>query len=155
MPGLAKELGSGFLIKLIGEGGKKQILQLELEKLAVKNVEIHPPIKRAELIEEYSKSDYLLIHLNDYDAFKKVLPSKVFELATYDKPILAGVGGFAAQFIKDNVSNSFVFNPCDFQSLSNYLKNSTYKCEIRSDFIKKYNRNSINLEMVKSIESVL
>mgnify|MGYP006982238303 CR=1 FL=1 len=39
--------------------------------------------------------------------------AEIFELATFRKPILAGVSGFSAQFIKDEINNSFVFNPCD------------------------------------------
>ena len=47
----------------------------------------------------------------------KVLPSKIFELATYPKIILAGVSGYSSHFINNEVTNSFVFDPCDVSSL--------------------------------------
>lgn len=45
-------------------------------------------------------ADYLLMHLNDYNTFKKVLPSRVFELAAFDKPLNAGVGDCVHGFVK-------------------------------------------------------
>ena len=48
---------------------------------------------------EYDKASILFLHLNDYEAFYKVLPSKIFEYATTGKPIIAGVNGFAKDVI--------------------------------------------------------
>ena len=49
----------------------------------------------------------------DHDAFRKVLPSKLFEYAAMGKPIWAGVSGYSAEFISAEVSNAAVFAPCD------------------------------------------
>jgi hypothetical protein len=118
----------------------------------IENVILKNPINRNELQYEYNKADYLFLHLNDYPAFRKVLPSKIFELATFNKPILAGVSGFSAQFIKNEINNSFVFNPCDFQSLVNYLLNTEESPNIeRNDFIQKFKRSKINENMASSI----
>ena len=69
------------------------------------------PVKRDELIEIYQSADVLFLHLNDFDAFKKVLPSKIFEYAATGKPIWAGVAGYAAEFITSKIENSAVFFP--------------------------------------------
>ena len=81
-----------------------------------------------------------------------MLPSKIFELATFNKPIIAGVAGFSAEFIKKEVSHSFVFEPCDAIQLAEYLKNSKSKSIIdRYEFVDKFRRSKINKVMAESI----
>ena len=67
-----------------------------LEKITgFNNIRLLPPIERQQLIKEYQNADVLFLHLNDYPAFEKVLPSKIFEYAALGKPILAGVTAVA------------------------------------------------------------
>lgn len=155
VPEAAKRLGAKFKFLLIGDGGAKKLLLDELERMQVKNVEIVEPIKRNELLKIYEKSDYLFIHLNDYDAFKKVLPSKIFELAAYDKPLIAGVAGFANEFIRKNISNKILFLPGDVSDMVAQLEEYTYKNELREGFIEKFKRENINQEMTRSIVKYL
>ena len=155
VPEAAKMLGDKYKFLLIGDGGAKQALVDEIEKLQVRNIEILDPIKRNELLKIYQKSDFLFIHLNDYDAFKKVLPSKIFELAAYDKPLIAGVAGFANEFIEGNISNKILFLPGDVLNMVKQLEAYTYRNEQRAEFIKKFKRENINREMAKSIVSYL
>lgn len=153
IPAVAKKIGSGFLFKVIGDGGAKQLLVNEIQRLDLKNVKIFEPIKRGELKAAYNEADYLFLHLNDYEAFKKVLPSKVFELATFKKPIVAGVAGYSAAFIKEEVPDSFVFPPCNVESMADYLLSGEgLKSEIeRTGFIEKFKRSTINIQMAESI----
>lgn len=156
IPQAAKLLDNKFQFLIIGDGGTKNLLQLAIQKMQLKNVILKNPIPRKELQAEYNNADFLFLHLNDYPAFRKVLPSKIFELSTFNKPILAGVSGFSAQFIKDEISNSFVFNPCDSESLANHLLNFNVNSNIdRSDFIEKFKRSKINEKMATSILSYL
>ena len=141
-----------FEFLIIGDGGAKSLLQKEIEKKGINNVILKNPISRIELQKVYRTADYLFLHLNDYPAFRKVLPSKIFELATFKKPILAGVSGFSAKFINDEINNSFVFNPCDYKALANHLLNCKENLNIdRSDFIQKFKRSIINEKMATSI----
>lgn len=152
VPQTAKLLGNKFEFLIIGDGGTKRLLQTEIEKTGINNVILKNPISRNELQKVYSTADYLFLHLNDYPAFRKVLPSKIFELATFKKPILAGVSGFSAQFIKDEINNSYVFNPCDYRALANHLLNPEENLNIdRSDFLQKFKRSIINEKMATSI----
>ena len=152
VPQTAKLLGNRFEFLIIGDGGAKSLLQKEIEEAGINNVILKNPINRKELQNVYSSADYLFLHLNDYPAFRNVLPSKIFELATFKKPILAGVSGFSAQFIIDEINNSFVFNPCDSQALANHLLNPEENLNInRSDFIQKFKRSIINEKMATSI----
>lgn len=151
VPQAAKLLGEDYKFLLIGDGGTKKKLLDQVKKLGVENVEIIPPVKRNKLLEIYNDSDFLFIHLNDYDAFKKVLPSKIFELAAYDKPIIAGVAGFAHQFIKENIDNKILFRPADVNDFVQQLKAYTYKNEYRKDFIEKFKRKAINGKMAETM----
>ena len=97
----------------------------------------------------------MFLHLNDYDAFKKVLPSKVFELGAFDKPVIAGVAGYANRFIEENLSNKILFLPGDVDSMVRQIKEFNYASNFRIDFINKYKRSSIDNEMSRSILSIL
>ena len=156
IPQVAKLLGDNFTFLIVGDGGAKNLLQLEIDKLEVKNVVIKNPVNRKELYEIYLTADYLFLHLNDYPAFRKVLPSKIFELATFSKPIIAGVSGYSAKFIRDKVSHSFVFDPCDVNSLVNYLsKDQELNIIERKEFIEKYKRSNINEKLASNILNYL
>ena len=102
---------------------------------------------------EYQSSDVLFLHLNDYPAFKKVLPSKIFEYAAMGKPVLAGVGGFAAQFIEEEVNNAVVFSPGDWEEGAQALDSMQMGEGDRSSFIEKYLRENIMREMAADIIS--
>jgi len=106
VPQLAKRLGPNVRFKIIGDGGRKEALRAAVSKHGVGNVELLPPIGRRELVEAYKAADVLFLHLNDYPAFKKVLPSKVFEYGAMGKPVWAGISGFAATFVKAELSNA-------------------------------------------------
>ena len=103
LPKLAKKFDGKLLFSVIGDGGRRPDLEAALLTEDCKNVEIQSPIKREELIEVYQNADIFFLHLNDYSAFQKVLPSKLFEYAAQGKPIWAGVAGYAAEFIDKNI----------------------------------------------------
>jgi len=151
VPQTADRLGDAYKFLIIGDGGAKGKLEAELDRLGVTNVELRPPVKRAELLEIYRDADFLFLHLNDYDAFKKVLPSKIFELGAYDKPIIAGVAGFANEFIEKNVPNHLLFLPGDVGDLVNQLEAYEYKNLVRADFLSNFKRESVNEKMAASI----
>ncbi|MEL5894377.1 glycosyltransferase family 4 protein [Bacteroides sp. GD17] len=154
IPQAAKQLGNNYLFRLIGDGGTKQLLKLKLEELQVTNVELLSPISRKELLEYYKQSTFLFLHLNDLDAFRKVLPSKLFEYGAFNKPIIAGVGGYAAQFVKDNLSNYILFKPTDVDDFVSQMKDYKLSFEERVSFKKKYSRENIIREMADSILNI-
>ncbi len=151
VPGLAEALGCDFKIQIIGDGGRRKQLVEALRIKEIDNVELISPVPRKELVEYYNRADILFLHLNDYDAFKKVLPSKVFEYAAFNKPILAGVSGYSAKFIDECVVNSEVFPPCDASAAVKAVKSFSYNSTPRTEFIKGYARGNIMKKMSKSI----
>lgn len=136
---------------IIGDGGAKRKLEEALLSKDIKNVELRDPVKRDELITIYRKADFLFLHLNDYEAFEKVLPSKIFELAVFDKPIIAGVGGYAKDFLNKNVPNIILFSSSNPSEMVDKVNNYKYQSVSRFEFINKFKRENINKEMAKSI----
>lgn len=151
IPQVAKELEGKFTFLIIGDGGAKQKLTDELGRLGITNVELRPPVKRDELISIYKEADFLFAHLNNYKAFEKVLPSKLFELATFSKPLIAGLGGFAANFVRDNIDNIVLFEPCNVNDLIIKLSRFEYKEVKRLEFIEKFKRDTVNRGMAGTI----
>lgn len=155
VPQAARELGDDYTFIIIGDGGAKQKLVDGLKNLNVKNVELRNPVKRDELLRIYQDADFLFLHLNDYDAFKKVLPSKIFELGAYDKPIIAGVAGFANAFIREHIDNRILFLPGDVNDFVEQMKNYHYKNLVRTEFIDTFKREIVNQRMASSIKEYL
>lgn len=154
VPALAKRMESRVNFKIIGDGGRKPALEAALSKIGVGNVEMIPPMKREQLLKAYGEADVLFLHLNDYDAFKKVLPSKIFEYAALGKPMWAGVSGYAAEFIKSEVPNAAVFHPCDVDDAVRSFAELTIQDAPRAVFVAKYARANICGELAENILSV-
>ncbi|QTE22523.1 glycosyltransferase family 4 protein [Polaribacter cellanae] len=153
LPKVAKAFPEKYKFVVYGDGGAKQKLMLAIKEKGVKNIEIKKPINRKLLIEEYQKTDFLFLHLNKYKAFERVLPSKLFEYGAFDKPIIAGVGGYASEFLEENLSNVILFEPGNVKEFIVSLKKYKYKKELRNAFVDNYSREKINILMSESIIS--
>jgi glycosyltransferase involved in cell wall biosynthesis len=155
VPLLAKALQGRARFTVIGDGGRYKQLKLALEQQRCTNVELVPPMNRARLIEAYLKADILFLHLNAFPAFEKVLPSKIFEYAVLGKPILAGVAGYPAWFIQNEVDNARVFEPCNVAEAVLAFERLDLQHHSRAEFLKKFNRSNIMDAMAEDILSLL
>lgn len=151
LPDLSEKLSGKATFKLIGDGNKKKELLRQLSARNIENVQVLPPLKRKEIIEAYQKADILFLHLSNYEAFLKVLPSKIFEYAASGKPIWAGVSGFSAHFLKTEVENVALFTPGDVQSALKSFSQLDLATHPRLDFVNKYARGEIMKKMALDI----
>ncbi|TVQ00262.1 MAG: glycosyltransferase WbuB [Balneolaceae bacterium] len=156
VPGAAKLLRDQYDFEIIGDGGALSKLKSEIKKQCLSNVTIRKPVDRNNLVEEYMNADILFIHLNDVEIFRKVLPSKIFELAVTGKPILAGVSGYSEQFLRDFVNTSYIFKPCDIDGLIESLKliqNNEKQLNVDQNqkFISLFSRKNINQNIAAKI----
>jgi len=140
---------------IIGDGGRKKILQDYTAH--IKNVKLIDPVNRKSLKNYYEDSDFLFLQLNDYDAFKKVLPSKIFEYAATYKPIIAGVDGYAKDFLNTYLPDTIVYKPCNFEDFCYNFETFDGIVDIpnRLDFINKFLRSNIMNIMAKDFLSVV
>ena len=155
IPEAAKLLENNFRFKIVGSGSYKNKLIDKINELNLDNVELIDPVDRKTLESIYLESHYLFLHLNNYNSFKKVLPSKIFELGSYPQPLIAGVSGFAKEFISNNLSNFILFNPCDTESFVKQIIAHKYKHYNEKKFKSKFSRLKIDTDLSQSILSYL
>ncbi|UHG92572.1 glycosyltransferase family 4 protein [Spirosoma oryzicola] len=151
IPQAARMLGDPYRFVIIGAGGAQVNLEQMIRTETLTNVRIYEPMSREKLVMAYQNADYLLVHLNDLEAFKRVLPSKLFEYGAMTKPILAGVAGYAAQFIQTHISNTILFEPGDAKSLVAQLRQTPYRTAHRADFVATFRRKTIMQAMAEHI----
>jgi len=154
IPQLAKRFDGTLRFKVIGDGGRLTALKEAISASDSKNVDLLSPVKRDELINIYQSADILFLHLNDYDAFRKVLPSKLFEYAAMGKPIWAGIAGYAAEFVSEHVENASVFAPCDVDAAFESFKKLETAATPRTAFLARFARANIMREMAVEVISV-
>lgn len=151
LPELAARLLGRARFTIIGDGSKRQELEAVLADAGSSNVELRPPVARRELIAAYTEADVLFLHLNDYDAFRKVLPSKIFEYAAMGKPILAGVAGHCADFLRREIVNAQVFSPCDAAAAAAALTRLELRYTCRDEFVRRFARSTLMHDMADDI----
>ncbi len=152
VPNLAKVTNEKYEFHIYGDGSKKEILKNKC--INITNVKFFDPVARNDLLAKYSDCDILFLHLNDLEAFKRVIPSKIFEYSSTGKPILAGVGGYPKRFIKENIANSYIFAPCDQQDALKKLRNIDLRIVNREEFKNKFNREAIIAKLANSLISL-
>jgi glycosyltransferase involved in cell wall biosynthesis len=155
VPSLAKALGSRVRFQIIGDGGRIEALRNAISEAAVTNVDVLPPVGRRELIDAYRAADILFLHLNDYPAFERVLPSKVFEYAAMGKPVWAGLAGFSAQFVTRHVTNAAVFRPCDVVGALEALDHLVLEDAPRTEFLARYSRAEVSSRLADDILAIV
>jgi glycosyltransferase involved in cell wall biosynthesis len=149
LPELAKRLEGRAKLTVIGDGGRWSALASAVAGLA--NVELRPPVGRAELLGVYASADVLFLHLGSVPAFEKVLPSKLFEYAALGKPILAGVAGYAAEFVGAEIDNAEVFAPGDVDAALRALARLELRTAPRPRFVAKFARSALSRELAADV----
>lgn len=158
IPAVAKRLGDNYRFVVVGDGGTLSLLRDAIRREDVKNVELLPPVSRDDLVEYYRDADILFLHLNDVPAFRRVLPSKIFEYAALGRPIVAGLSGYSAQFMRDHLPYACLFDPGDFVGAETCVlaaaDSSVPKAVVRK-FVRMYSRASIMDRMADSLIAVV
>ncbi|SDU25478.1 Glycosyltransferase involved in cell wall bisynthesis [Pseudomonas pohangensis] len=155
VPELAKQLKGRAYFRIVGAGGQLEALQEAVLVNGLDNVEIISPVARCQLVRMYRDADILFLHLNTLKAFERVLPSKLFEYAATGKPIWAGVGGYAAEFIDREISNAVTFTPCDALQAVQCLNGLCMESVERTSFVETYSRERIMRAMANDILQLL
>ena len=122
---LSNKKDVGFLI--IGDGAERENLLKKSQQYDLKNVCFIKKVEKEKIASYYSISDILLVPLKDLPIFKKVIPSKLFEIMAFEKPILISVDGEARSVVESANSGIYV-NPEDPNDLKEkilYLANNS------------------------------
>ena len=84
----------------IGDGAEKEKLFQLKERLGLQNVTMLDSVSKREVKEYISILDVALVNLKKSDLFTTVIPSKIFENAAMEVPVLLGVNGEARRIIE-------------------------------------------------------
>lgn len=99
---ILKERGhTGIRLMLIGEGAVRHELESDVRRHNLDNVIFTGRLPRGSIPGYLASVDACLVHLKRTDLFKSVLPSKMFEAAAMERPIVLGVEGDAAELLRD------------------------------------------------------
>lgn len=98
---LKKRKRKNIKFLLVGSGAVKEELQKQAADGGLDNVVFVDRQDKHVIPDFLSVTDACLVHLKRTELFKTVLPSKLFEAAAMAQPVILGVEGYAAQFIKD------------------------------------------------------
>lgn len=121
-----------FHFLFIGTGAERvNLVKLKVE-LKLHNVTFLGPVEKQDVPEYLSITDISLITLSKADIFRTVIPSKIFESAAMQIPILLGVDGESRQIIEEFNAGLF-FEP-----------------ENENDFLEKLYILSSNKELYNS-----
>jgi glycosyltransferase involved in cell wall biosynthesis len=106
--GCAGELDKmNITLLLIGDGAKKQEVVEMVAAGKHPNVVCLPPVPKEEIPRYLSISDIALIPLKKAEIFETVIPSKIFESAAMEIPILLGVDGEARRMVESYQAGLF------------------------------------------------
>jgi len=96
----------------IGDGAEKKSVVALATSLGVTNVTFMDSVAKDAIAEYLSITDVALVPLRRSDLFTTVIPSKIFENASMQKPILLGVDGEARALVESYGAGLF-FEPED------------------------------------------
>lgn len=125
-----------------------------------KNVKINGYIQHLELIKQYSKSDCLLLLLNDTKNSEGHIPGKLFEYLAANRPIIAfgPVHSDVGKIIKD-LNAGFLLEYSEGQKIkeiitSIYLNSKNVISELNKDLISSMSRRSLTAKLVSYLEKL-
>ena len=157
IPPLAKKFSKELEFWIAGDGKSMRSLENLVLSENLNNINLLGPLSRNALIQKYTESDILFLHLKDSKVYEKVIPSKIFEYGALGIPILAGVQGYTRKFILENLNNCKVFEPDNYndciEKMDKLLK--LLPVEIDStEFINKFDRRKIMENMAEKLFSL-
>lgn len=95
----AKKVPENVAFVIVGDGAHR--VQLEEAAKGLKNVVFTGRQPKSSMPDWVSSSDANLVHLKKTELFTTVMPSKIFESAGCQRPIIMGVDGFAKKLVMD------------------------------------------------------
>lgn len=144
-----------FHFLFLGDGAEKENIKKIRDQLDLQNVTMLDPVPKNEIKEYIRLTDIALVPLRKSDTFKTVIPSKIFENAAMEKPILLGVEGEAKGII-EQYGAGLCFEPEneeDFLRQLERLDGEVYKkCQAGCrELVKNFDRKVLAGKMLNVI----
>ncbi|MDQ0865780.1 glycosyltransferase family 4 protein [Arthrobacter globiformis] len=101
-------VGDAMHLHMVGYG----VVRSQLQQLAARlqaPVTFYPPVKRADVVEQYQRADSCIVALrDDWKSFDTTIPSKTYEVLAVGRHVTAVVKGEAAHIIEDSGAGDLV-----------------------------------------------
>ena len=156
------ELDEKYHFLFIGGGARNKSLKKNAKINNMKNVTFIDFKPKAEIAKFISIIDVALVNLKKSDTFKMVIPSKIFENAAMNKPILLGVEGEAKNIIKSFNAGEYFLPEDNIDFLkklklikSNLDRDSNYYAEGLRRISNSFNRKLIADNMLLDLKKYL
>ncbi len=145
----------------IGDGANKKNLMKRSAEANICNVTFLDSVPKEEVSDYLHLMDVALVNLIKSETFLTVIPSKIFEAAAVEKPIMLGLMGETKGII-EKYEAGVCFepeNPIDFRRAFGILYNSRKDLSVYKEGCRQlasdFERSKIAGEMLTTIESVL
>jgi colanic acid biosynthesis glycosyl transferase WcaI len=89
---------------LAGDGPQARQVQSLARGHRLGNLLLHGPISKDRTRAFYNACDVCLVPLADVAVFQETVPSKLFEIMACERPVMASVGGEAAEIVRESAS---------------------------------------------------
>ena len=157
----SEQLPVGWKFVIIGNGSRKNKIINIINQKNLKNIIIKDAVSRKKIKYYYKSASVLLVSLGSERCLSYVIPSKIFEYGTFNKPVLAGANGFTSKFIKKELPLAEIFLPGNGSDaalkLKKLINKKHSKAQIirlnikKSEFIKKFSREEISKKFINNI----
>lgn len=125
----------------VGEGAEKQLIIEKAQQLKIDNITFVGQVAKARMPEYLSLLDISIVPLKKSDLYLSVLPSKIFEHAAMNIPILLGVDGEARKLIEQYKCGLY-YAPEDKES---FIKQLTKLIKGKEKLVPELKKGSKNL----------
>jgi glycosyltransferase involved in cell wall biosynthesis len=123
-----------LMFLFIGDGAEKKNLVQKAKELKLQNVLFLESVPKKEVVDYLRLMDVALVNLKKSDTFLTVIPSKIFEAAAMQKPILLGLQGETKKIIET------------------YQAGLCFVPEDKDSFLEQVSKISLNLEQYKNFQ---
>ncbi|MEA3286944.1 MAG: glycosyltransferase family 4 protein [Candidatus Marinimicrobia bacterium] len=95
-------LPTDIIIKIIGDGAKRDALMLQAESMRLSNVTFISSMSRELLADQILSADICLVPLIKSPLFLNAIPSKMLEYMAAGKPVIVGIKGEVEKLLSDS-----------------------------------------------------
>lgn len=117
----------------VGAGARKSALLERASELKAGNLIFLDPAPKDQVARYLALADVVLIPLRRLEAFRKVIPSKIFESAAMEVPILLGVDGVARDIV-ESYGAGLYYEPENRAEFQQQLQRLATDKELRAEF---------------------
>jgi len=144
----------------VGTGAKKEATVALAHELGLKNVTFLDPVSKNEVKRYISVIDVALVPLTKTDIHASLIPSKIFESAAMQKPMLLGVEGEARQIVEKH-NAGVAFEPENKEEFLNALQKISSSQDLYeelqegcTELAKAFDRKTLAKKMLTVLKKV-